>query len=156
MLRRFTVVQREVTDLKVEVLQHYKMTKRADETEEMEQERKKRFEAEGRDRMPEALRLLEEFGESCFGRRSPDDANYRIQTGGYLMLLTGRLGGSEETHAVELYLGAATDDFYAWYLTVRETRSPVKVLHFSTTDLSQAGIRDGLGQATVAIKGPID
>ncbi len=139
--------------MKVEVLQHYKMTKRADETQEMEQERKKRFEAEGRDRMPEALLLLEEFGEACFGRRSPDDANYRIQTGGYLMLLTGRLGGSEETHAVELYLGAATDDFYAWYLTVRETRSPAEVLHFSTTDLSQAGIRDGLGQAAVAIKG---
>ena len=142
--------------MKVEVLQHYKMTKRADETEEMERERKKRFEAEGRDRMPEALRLLEEFGEACFGRRSADDANYRIQTGGYLMLLTGRLSGSEETHAVELYLGAATDDFYAWYLTVRETHSPVEVLHFSTTDLSQAGIKDGLGQATVVIKGSID
>ena len=140
--------------MKVEILQHYKMTKRAEETAEMEQDRKKRFEAEGSKRIPEALRLLEEFGETRFGRSSPDEANYRIQSGGYLMLLTGRLGGHEETHVIELYLGSATDDFYAWYLTVRENLSPVELLHFSTTDLSHAGIKDGLEQAAAVIKEP--
>lgn len=141
--------------MKVEVLQHYKMTKRAEETAEIEQDRKKRFEAEGRKRIPEALHLLEEFGEACFGRKSPDEANYRIQTGGYLILLTGKLGGQEETHSIELYLGAATDDFYAWYLTVRENCNPVELLHFSTTDLSEHGIRDGLRQTAEIVRGPI-
>ena len=142
--------------MKVEVLQHYKMSKRAEETVEMEQDRKKRFETESRAGILLALPLLEEFGEACFGRKSPDDANYRIQTGGHLILLTGKLGGEEETHAVELYLGAATDDFYAWYLTVRETCDPDELLHYSTTDLSEHGIKDGLKQAAAAIKGTMD
>jgi hypothetical protein len=140
-------------DVKVEVLQHYRMTKREEETAEIEQDRKRRFEAESRKRIPEALHLLEEFGEACFGRRSPEEANYRIQTGGHLILLTGKLEGLGQTHAIELYLGAATDDFYAWYLAVRETCDPVELLCFSTTDLSEHGIRDGLRQAAAIIKG---
>lgn len=140
--------------MKVEVLQHYTMSKRAEETAEIEQDRKKRFEAEGRERMPEALRLLEEFGEACFGRGPGGQANYRIQTGGHLVMLTGKLGGEHETHGVEFYLGAATDDFYAWYLTVRESCDPVELFHFSTTDLTEEGIRDGLRQAATVIKGP--
>lgn len=138
-------------DVKVEVLQHYRMSKRAEETAEIERDRKKRFETESRRRIPEALCLLEEFGEACFGRNPSGKANYRIQTGGHLIMLTGKLGGRNETHAVEMYLGAATDDFYAWYLTVREILDPREMLHFSTTDLSADGIRDGLGQAAEAI-----
>lgn len=139
--------------MKVEVLQHYKMSKRAEETAEIEDDRKRRFEAESLRRIPEALRLLEEFGDACFGRNSSGDANHRIQTGGHLIMLTGKLGGRDETHTVEMYLGAATDDFYAWYLTVRETGNPVELLHFSTTDLSEDGIRDGLRQAAEVIEG---
>jgi hypothetical protein len=138
--------------VKVEVLQDYRMSKRAEETAEMERDRKKRFEAEGRERIPGALRLLEEFGEACFGRHPSDGPNFRIQTGGHLIMLTGRLDGLEETHSVEIYLGSATDDFYAWYLTVREILDPNELLHFSTTDLSEDGIRDGLEQAAEAIK----
>jgi hypothetical protein len=145
----------EVIDVKVEVLQDYRMSKRAEETEEMERERKRRFEAETRGRLPEALHAVEEFGEACFGRKSPDDPNYRIQTGGHLILLTGKLDGDIDSHAVELYLGAATDDFFAWYLTLRETSNPVELLHFSTTDLSEAGLRDGLRQAAAIIAGPM-
>ena len=137
--------------MKVEVLQDYAMMKRGEAPDEAEQERRKRFEGESLKRIPEALRMLEEFGDGCFGRVSLEEANYRIQTGGSLILLTGRLGGSLDTHSVELYLGSAADDFFAWYLTVREMCNPVEILHFSTTDLSEDGLKDGLKQAAAAI-----